>query len=598
MLLALLAPVIADAEGLSVTRAQGGVLQPPSTAYLLGTDDNGRSVLTLLIWGARVSLLVGLMATVISMVIGTLVGLLSGYFGGWPGALLFRLTDSVHPLPAAGHHPDLRIRQGRSLPSTSPVICATSWASAALLLRGHPALREARSTPMSGPRPRLRPLAASFCAPYVLPNVAPLVLANSALTVAWAPIMSEAILSFLGLGDPLGRVGLDDRGRHRVGAIDSGSLVGHRAARHVRGAGGALLHPGRPGPGVGARPRVAGAPISEDGRCSKSTTCSTTFFTDEGDLRAVAGVSVSVEAGQTLGIVGESGSGKTVTSKSIRASAPSPPGKITGGKVLFHGEDLVAASEKRMRELRGAKIAMIFQEPMTALNPVLTIGWQIEEALKLHQKKLSKAERKKRVIEMLEKVGFPSPEQRVKQFPHQLSGGLRQRAMIAMALACNPEILIADEPTTALDVTVQAQVLDGSSPSCAKTSGPRSSSSLTTWAWWPRCVTTWWSCTRRRWSRPARSRTSSTSPRTPTRGRLLKSIPKRGKRVPGAKFPTIPGMVPDLRKLPPGCRFRGRCDKEKPECADGDVHLVELGNGRAARCLFPEVEAVASTEDV
>jgi peptide/nickel transport system ATP-binding protein len=183
----------------------------------------------------------------------------------------------------------------------------------------------------------------------------------------------------------------------------------------------------------------------------------TSFFTEEGEVKAVNGVSFSVPSGRTLGIVGESGSGKSITSLSILRLIQSP-GKIKSGKILFDGKDLLQLSEKDMRKIRGNEISMIFQEPMTSLNPVFTIGEQISEVYQIHRN-LSKREAKEKSIEMLKLVGIPSPEKRIDQYPHELSGGMRQRVMIAMALACNPKLLIADEPTTALDVTIQAQIL-------------------------------------------------------------------------------------------------------------------------------------------
>ncbi|MCD6541202.1 ABC transporter ATP-binding protein, partial [Candidatus Bipolaricaulota bacterium] len=191
----------------------------------------------------------------------------------------------------------------------------------------------------------------------------------------------------------------------------------------------------------------------------------TYFFTEEGVVKAVDGVSFAIEPEQTLGVVGESGCGKSVTALSIMGLVPMPPGKIVGGQVIFHRDgqpiELTKLNPKgrEYRSIRGKEIAMIFQEPMTSLNPVFTIGYQIMEAIMLHQK-VSKKEARQKAIEMLRQVGIPEPEQRVDEYPHQLSGGMRQRAMIAMALSCNPSLLIADEPTTALDVTIQAQVLD------------------------------------------------------------------------------------------------------------------------------------------
>lgn len=185
----------------------------------------------------------------------------------------------------------------------------------------------------------------------------------------------------------------------------------------------------------------------------------TYFYTDDGIAKAVDDVSFDLDRGETLGLVGESGCGKSVSALSIMRLIPDPPGKIVGGEIFFKGKDLAKLSEKEMQQIRGNDIAMIFQEPMTSLNPVFTCGYQIDEAVILHQQ-VSKEEAKKRSIEMLRLVGIPGPEQRYRDYPHQLSGGLRQRVMIAMALSCNPEILIADEPTTALDVTVQAQILE------------------------------------------------------------------------------------------------------------------------------------------
>jgi ABC-type dipeptide/oligopeptide/nickel transport system ATPase component len=185
----------------------------------------------------------------------------------------------------------------------------------------------------------------------------------------------------------------------------------------------------------------------------------TYFYTDDGVVPAVDGVDFSLGKGETLGIVGESGCGKSVTSLSIMRLIPDPPGKIVDGEILFDGSNLLEKSEAEMRSIRGNDISMIFQEPMTSLNPVFTIGDQIMEAIILHQR-LSKAEARERAIEMLRLVGIPVPERRIDEYPHQLSGGMRQRVMIAMALSCNPKLLIADEPTTALDVTIQAQILD------------------------------------------------------------------------------------------------------------------------------------------
>lgn len=321
----------------------------------------------------------------------------------------------------------------------------------------------------------------------------------------------------------------------------------------------------------------------------------TAFHTDEGVVNAVSKVSFTLDKGETLGIVGESGSGKTVTSKTLLRIIPSPPGKITGGKVLFHGEDLVTASEKRMQQIRGNRIAMIFQEPMSALNPVFKVGWQIDEALRLHQRELSKTQRRERVLEMLTKVNMPSPERRINEYPHQLSGGMRQRVMIAMALACNPEILIADEPTTALDVTIQAQVL-GLIEDLKDELGAAViliTHDLGVVAEVCDRVLVMYAgqvveqgLVDDIFHRPAHPYTKA----------LLRSIPKRGKRVPGARFETIEGMVPDLKHLPPGCRFQGRCDRETPRCREEMPEIENVSTDHESRCFFA-AEVLAEAEE-
>lgn len=321
---------------------------------------------------------------------------------------------------------------------------------------------------------------------------------------------------------------------------------------------------------------------------------STTFFTDEGVVPAVSKVSFVLNKGETLGIVGESGSGKTVTSKSLMRIIPNPPGRITGGKILFHGKDLVRASEKEMESVRGNQIAMIFQEPLTALNPVFSVGWQIDESLRLHQKELSKAERRERVLEMLEKVGMPSPARRINEYPHQLSGGMRQRVMIAMALACNPEILIADEPTTALDVTIQAQVLRliDNLKSELGTAVILITHDLGVVAEVCDRVLVMYAG---QVVEEASIDDLFHRPTHPYTRALLKSIPKRGKRVPGTKFKTIEGMVPNIKKLPVGCRFQGRCDIEEERCRKEEPALVKLDRGQSSRCFFSD-KLIASAE--
>lgn len=313
----------------------------------------------------------------------------------------------------------------------------------------------------------------------------------------------------------------------------------------------------------------------------------TSFKTEDGKFFAVDDVSFSLEKGKTLGIVGESGCGKSVTSLSIMRLIATPPGKIEAGEINFKGEDLLKASEARMRQIRGNEVAMIFQEPMTSLNPVFTIGMQIEEAIELHQSDLTSAQIKEKAIAMLKLVGIPAPERRYSEFPHQLSGGMRQRVMIAMALSCNPSLLIADEPTTALDVTIQAQILD-LMKKLQKEFGAGMiliTHDLGVVAEMCNDVAVMYA------GKIIEYGTAEDifyRPKHPyTRG-LLDSIPhfETGSRLEQLK--TIPGMVPSLTNLPKGCRFQDRCKIAKAQC--GEINPSLTKDKHSVACHFPLAE--------
>ncbi len=305
----------------------------------------------------------------------------------------------------------------------------------------------------------------------------------------------------------------------------------------------------------------------------------TSFHTREGEGRAVDGVSFHLDRGETLGLVGESGCGKSVTALSILGLV-APPGRIGGGQILLSGRDLLTLPEKDMRQVRGDEVAMVFQEPMSSLNPVLTCGRQIEEAVRLHQGG-SRQEAKARAIEMMHLVGIPAPEQRVDDYPHQLSGGMRQRVMIAIALSCSPDVLIADEPTTALDVTIQAQILKlleklqaefhmaillithdlGVVAEVADRVAVMYSGQIV---------------------ETATTKDLFASPRHPyTRG-LLRSIPHLDGRQ--ERLEVIPGRVPEATSLPFGCRFHPRCSLAESACEATDQSLEECGVDHEVRC--------------
>ncbi len=311
----------------------------------------------------------------------------------------------------------------------------------------------------------------------------------------------------------------------------------------------------------------------------------TRFDTRDGVVRAVNGVSITVERGETLSIVGESGCGKSVTALSVLRLLPTPPARIEAGRILFDGEDLLQASEARMREIRGNQISMIFQEPMTSLNPVMPVGRQIAESLQLHQG-MGRRPAADRAVEMLDLVQIPEPRRRAGDYPHQLSGGMRQRVMIAMALACNPAILIADEPTTALDVTIQAQILDLMLQLKERIGAAILfiTHDLGVVAETAQRVVVMYAG---RKVEEASAAELFARPLHPyTRG-LMGSIPKLAARAISGKrrrLAEIPGVVPSLRREAPGCAFAPRCPFAQERCRVETPALEGRGGGRLVAC--------------
>ena len=306
----------------------------------------------------------------------------------------------------------------------------------------------------------------------------------------------------------------------------------------------------------------------------------TYFCTEDGVVPAVDGVSFSLGRGETLGIVGESGCGKSVTSLSIMRLIPSPPGRILGGEIIFEGEDLLKKTEAEMRTIRGNRISMIFQEPMTSLNPVFTIGDQVMEAIMLHQK-VGRQEARKKTVEMLRMVGIPSPERRIDEYPHQMSGGMRQRVMIAMALSCNPRLLIADEPTTALDVTIQAQILD-LMKRLKEELGMAIiliTHDLGVVAEVVNKVVVMYAG---KIVEGADTQTIFRNPQHPYTLGLLGSIPRLNE--DRERLQVIEGAVPNPFDMPRGCRFHPRCSYVEEVCAKEEPDLVEVEPGHQVRC--------------
>lgn len=317
------------------------------------------------------------------------------------------------------------------------------------------------------------------------------------------------------------------------------------------------------------------------------------FTTYGGEVKAVRGVDFHLNKGETLAIVGESGCGKSVTSQSIMRLIPNPPGRITNGSILFNGKNLLNLSEKEMRSVRGADISMIFQDPMTALNPTLTIGDQIMEGILQHER-ISKKEASKKALEMLTLVGIPHPEERLKQYPHQFSGGMRQRIVIAMALVCQPDVLIADEPTTALDVTIQAQILELFKEVQRKTgvSIILITHDLGVVAQVADRIAVMYAG---KIVEEGTRREIFYKPQHPYTQGLLKSVPRLD--LDGAELTPIAGSPPDLFSPPVGCPFSARCDKAMEVCDRVYPVKTKLSNNHHVDCWLqdPRAKAMLST---
>lgn len=306
----------------------------------------------------------------------------------------------------------------------------------------------------------------------------------------------------------------------------------------------------------------------------------TYFFTDDGEIPAVDDVNFYINSGEILGIVGESGCGKSVTSLSIMGLLPSPPGKIVGGQIMFKGEDLTRASEKRMRQVRGNEIAMIFQEPMTSLNPVFTIGEQLIEALLIHTKE-SKKQAQRRAVEIMKMVGLPRAEDLMNEYPHQLSGGMRQRVMIAMAMICGPQLLIADEPTTALDVTIQAQILKLMKRLNEETGTAIMliTHDLGVVAEMCKRVIVMYSG---KIVEEGDAKSIFKYPKHPYTVGLIQSVPDLREKKP--RLYSIPGNVPKPGSIKTGCQFAPRCEHAFDRCFAETPELLETEEGQRVRC--------------
>jgi len=623
VLVALLAPLIAPHD--PVTMDVANRLAEPSWAHWLGQDEYGRDVLSRLIWGARVSLAVAITSALIAGTFGVAIGLIGGYFGGLAELFTVRLTDvilSFPPILLALLVVTLLGPGAGTLTLVLSILYVPSYARVTygevLSARALEYVEAARAAGAAAPRILLR---------TILPNIFGPILVQFSLTVASA-IVIESGLSFLGLGvvPPAPSWGLMIRGARGTMEHNWTLLVWPCAAlvatilgiNQLCDAMRDVLDPrtaSQPRPKLLAKlaeaalafPQARGAAQALAGAAADPAPetvlevrdLRTQFFTVEGAVKAVDGVSFEVRRGETLAVVGESGSGKSVTGLSILGLVPQPAGRIVGGEVLFRDRDgamrdLVTLDETALQAVRGDQIAMVFQEPMTSLNPVWRVGEQIAEAVVRHRR-VSRAEARAVALAMLETVGIPDAAARIDDFPHQLSGGMRQRAMIAMALSCDPQLLIADEPTTALDVTIQAQILDllrrlrQESASHGATGGMSILFITHNFGVVAEMADRVLVMYAGRVVEQADVRAIFRRPRHPYTKGLLASIPQPGDAAaaaPGerATLNAIPGTVPSLRDLPPGCVFAPRCELAEEACRAVEPDLAEIAPGHFSRC--------------
>jgi peptide/nickel transport system permease protein len=575
-------------------------LIPPFTrGYALGTDHLGRDILSRLLWGTRVSLAVGVSASLMAAIVGSTVGLAAGYAGGWADNLLMRGIDMVMAFPYILLALAIVAALGPGLMNALYAIAFVNIPFFARNIRGVTLGLSRRefvdAAKLSGKGP-LR-----IVLTEILPNVLPVIVITLSTTVGWM-ILETAGLSFLGLGAQPPQADLGSmlgEGRKLVFTAPYVSVIpgilifllvmsinllgdGIRDVLDPRLRSGALARPsartlverqGGPSPGTEAHPKAA-LDVKD---------LRTEFRIGSEAYRAVGGVSLVLNEEECLGLVGESGSGKSVTAMSLLGLVPSPPGRIVGGRVMMDGRDLLEIPMSDMRRLRGGRIAMIFQDSLSTLHPLFTVGDQIAEAIRAHQP-LSYRAAWQRAVELLDLVRIPSPARRARAYPHELSGGMRQRISIAMALANDAEILIADEPTTALDVTVQAQVLR----LLDRLRKDKQAAVL--------FITHDFGIVAQICDRIAVMYAGRivevgptaevlASPAHPYTRKLIDCVPVLGN--PHRRFDAIDGLPPAVNRLPPGCAFAGRCPSVKDDCRSGEIRLAEIAARRAVRCLHP-----------
>jgi len=607
LLLALLVPLLPLADP-DATAPADRLLRPLADAgHPLGTDQLGRDLLARLLHGTRTSLAMGISATLVAALIGSLIGLVAGYFGGRTDNLIMRGIDMLMGFPYILLALAIVAALGPGLMNALYAIAVVNIPFFARNIRGVTvglARREfVDAARLSGKGHAL------VLATEVLPNVLPTIVITMSTTVGWM-ILETAGLSFLGLGAQPPQADLGSmlgEGRKLLFTAPHVSIIpglmifalvmsinllgdGIRDLLDPRLKSGALTRPAARTAVDAARPRPAATAAGESGQPLLDVRgLQTQFEIGRRVYRAVGGVDLQLREEECLGLVGESGSGKSVTAMSLLGLVPTPAGRIVGGRVGYAGEDLLDVPDARLRELRGGDFAYIFQDPLSSLHPLFRIGEQVAEALRAHRP-LGRAEARRRVVELLELVQIPNPAQRLDAYPHELSGGMRQRVCIAMALANDPRVLIADEPTTALDVTVQAQMLR----LLDRLRRERRAAVL--------FITHDFGVVAEICDRVAvmyagrvvelgPAAAVLASPAHPYTRKLIDCVPVLGE--PRRSLDAIPGLPPAVDRLPPGCAFAPRCPRARDDCARGEIDLRPLpdaGGGAAARevrCRYP-----------
>jgi len=596
IIIALLAPLLPLPDP-DATAPADRLLRPLSEGHLLGTDALGRDVLSRLVWGTRVSLAVGILATLIAAFFGSLIGLVAGYVGGRVDALLMRGIDMVMAFPYILLALAIVAALGPGLLNALYAIAVVNIPFFARNIRGITIGLSRRefvdAARLSGKSN------ASILFSEILPNVLPVIIITMSTTIGWM-ILETAGLSFLGLGAQPPQADLGSmlgEGRKILFTAPHVSIIpglmifvlvmsinllgdGVRDVLDPRLKSGALTRPV-------ARTTVERKEIPEERKHPDSTLevsdLKTEFHIGSDIYRAVGGIDLHLNPGECLGIVGESGSGKSVTAMSLMGLVPTPPGRISGGAAWLEDEDLFAASDERIRQLRGADVAHVFQDPLSTLHPLFTIGDQLIEALMAHRP-MKRAEANARAAELLRLVRITNPAERLKSYPHELSGGMRQRVCIAMALANDAKVIIADEPTTALDVTVQAQILS------LMDALRRESSAAILFITHDFGVVSA-ICDRvavmyaGRIVETGTTREVLEAPAHPYTRKLIDCVPVLG--APDRRLDAIEGRPPVVNNLPDGCAFAARCPRVRSDCGTGTIPLSPLGGGHGVRCLYP-----------